>query len=347
MKTHRIGSLSVLLALALTSAMPALAITKADKYHVVKKIVLGGEGGWDYLTLDSSARRLYISRATRVMVLDADTGAVVGEIPDTPGVHGIAIASDLGRGFTSNGRGNTVTIFDLTNLKALGQVKVGKNPDAIIYDSASKRIFAFNGGSSDVTAIDAASGTVDGTIPLGGKPEFAAADGNGKVYVNLEDKSSVVCLDSKKLAVAATWPLAPCEEPSGMAMDAKSRRLFVGCSNQMMAVVDADNGHVVKTLPIGKGVDANDFDPETKLAFSSNGDGTLTVVREDSSDKFTVLENAPTQKGARTMALDRKTHRVFLVTAEFGPPPAATPERPRPRPPMIPGTFTLLILGRD
>lgn len=315
-------------------------------YHVIKKVVLGGEGFWDYLTVDSAARRLYVSHASKVLVLNADTYAVVGEIPGTEGVHGIAVAPALGRGFTSNGRSNTVTVFDLKTLEVQGQVKTGENPDAIIYDPVSRRIFTFNGRSADSTAIEAASGTVAGTIPLGGRPEFAAADGNGHIYVNLEDKSEVVTLDSRALALTTRWPLAPCEEPSGMAMDTAHRRLFIGCHNKMMAVMDADTGRIVATLPIGEGVDGNSFDPKTGLAFSSNGEGTLTVIREESPEKFAVVENVPTQRGARTMALDVETHNVFLVTAEFGPPPAPTPERPRPRPSIVPGSFTLLVLGQ-
>jgi DNA-binding beta-propeller fold protein YncE len=312
----------------------------------LKKLEIGGDGGWDYLTMDSDGRRLYVSRATRVIVIDVDSGTVAGEIAGTNGVHGIAIASDLGRGFTSNGRDNTATIFDLKTLKKIGDVSTGKNPDAIIYDDASHRVFTFNGGSSDTTAIDAAKGEVAGTIALGGKPEFAAADGKGMVYVNIEDKSEVVAIDSKALTVKARWPLAPGEEPSGMSMDRKTRRLFVGCGNKKMIVMNADNGKVVADLPIGQGVDATAFDPSAKLAYSSNGEGTLTVVREDSPDKFTVLENATTQRGARTMAVDSKTHNVYLATAQFGPPPAPTAERPRPRPAMIPGSFVILVLGK-
>lgn len=315
-------------------------------YHLLKRIEIGGEGGWDYLTVDGAARRLYVSHATRVVVIDIDKGAVVGEIPSTNGVHGIAIAPELGRGFTSNGRDNTSTIFDLKTLNVLGQVKTGTNPDAIIYDPATRRVFAFNGRSADATAIDAAAGTVAGTIALGGKPEFAAADGRGMVYVNIEDKSEVVAIDSKKLTVKARWPLAPGQEPSGMAMDRQTRRLFIGCANKKMIVMNADNGRVVADLPIGDGVDGTTFDPETKLAFSSNGEGTLTVVHEDSADKFAVVENAPTQRGARTLALDPKTHAVFLATAQFGPPPAATPERPHPRPSMVPGSFVILVFGK-
>jgi DNA-binding beta-propeller fold protein YncE len=260
-------------------------------------------------------------------------------------VHGIALAPESGRGFTSNGRGDAVGIFGLKTWRGLGAAPAGKNPDAIIYDPASRRVFAFNGRSQDATAIDAATGAVVGTVVLGGKPEFAAADGKGLVYVNLEDKSEVVALDSDRLTVQRRWPLKPCAEPTGMAMDTLRRRLFIGCANEMMAVVDADSGRVIATPAIGKRVDAAAFDPETRLAFSSNGDGTLTVVREDSPEKFTVIANVPTQKGARTMALDLKTHRVFLVTSDFGPAPAATAEQPQPRPSILPGTFALLVFG--
>lgn len=315
-------------------------------YHITRKTVLGGEGGWDYLTVDSKARRIYLSRGTHVMVVDADSAAVIGDIPNTNGVHGIAIVADLEKGFTSNGRDNMVTVFDLKTLKVEATVAVGKNPDAIIYDPSSKRIFTFNGASHDTTAIDAKTNSVAGTIALGGKPEFAVADENGHVYVNIEDKSEIVQLDPQKLTVENRWSIAPGEEPSGLAIDRKHHRLFAVCGNKWMAVVNADNGKVITTLPIGAGTDAAGFDPDTGFAFSSNGEGTLTVVHEDSPDKFSVIENVPTQARARTMALDAKTHQVFLVTAEFGPAPAATAQQPRPRAPMVPGTFTLLTLGR-
>jgi DNA-binding beta-propeller fold protein YncE len=329
------------------AALSARPLTAADEnYHLLKKVVLGGEGFWDYLICDSAARRVYISRGPHVMVVDADSYAVVGDIPGTDGVHGIALAPEFGRGFTSNGRANAVTIFDLKTLKVLGTVPTGDGPDAIVYDPASKRVFTLNGHGGDATAIDAASGKPAGTVPLGGKPEFAAADGQGHIYNNLEDKSELLQIDSQKLTVTARWPLAPCEEPSGLAIDIKHRRLFVGCHNQMMAVVDADSGKVLATPAIGEGVDANAFDPGTQLAFSSNGDGTLTVVHEDSPEKFSPVASVPTERGARTMALDLKTHHIFLVTAAFGPPPAATPDHPHPRPTAIPGTFTLLVFGR-
>jgi outer membrane protein assembly factor BamB len=316
-------------------------------YHVVTTYKVGGEGGWDYLTADASARRLYISRGTHVIVRDLDSGKNVGDIPDTPGVHGIALAPELGRGFTSNGREGTVSIFDIKTLALISKVKVGDNPDAILFDPATKRVFTFNGRSQDSSAIDAASGKVLGTIKLDGKPEFAASDAKGEIFVNIEDKSELVAIDPNKLEVKATWPLTPCTEPSGLAIDRKHRRLFVGCDNKMMAVVDADNGKVLATPAIGEGVDATAFDDETGLAFAScGGDGVLTVVKEDSPEKFTVAENVTTQKGARTLALDSKTHKVFVVTADFGPPPAATAENPHPRRSIVPDTFVVLVVGK-
>jgi DNA-binding beta-propeller fold protein YncE len=315
-------------------------------YHVVNTYKLGGEGGWDYLTLDASARRLYISRATHVMVIDADSGKVVGDIADTPGVHGIALATDLGRGFTSNGRENTVSIFDLKTLATSSKVKVGQNPDAIIFDPATKRVFTFNGKSNDSTVLDAEKGTVLGTIKLDGKPEFAASDGKGAIFVNIEDKSEIEAIDANKMEVKAKWPLAPCTEPSGLALDRKNRRLFSGCDNKMMAIVNADDGKVLATLPIGEGVDATAFDDEAGLAFASCGEGVLTVVHEESPDKFILAENVPTQQGARTMALDTKTHNVFVVAAKFGPPPAATADNPHPRRSIVPDSFVVLVIGK-
>src|ERR1700746_2358905 len=312
-----------LVAVALAAAAPG--------YHVIKTYKLGGEGGWDYLTADSAARRLYISRATHVIVLDLDSGKTVGDIADTPGVHGIALAPELGRGFVSNGREGTVSIFDMKTLATSSKVKVGDNPDAILYDPATKRVFTFNGRSQDSTAIDATNGTVLGTIKLDGKPEFAAADGKGEVFVNIEDKSELTVIDPNKLEVKKSWPLAPCTEPSGLSIDRKHRRLFVGCDNKMMAVVDADSGKILATPAIGEGVDATAYDEETGLAFASCGEGVLTVVKQESPDKYSVAENAKTERGARTMALDTKTHDVYTVTAQFGPRPAPTADNPRPR----------------
>ncbi len=281
-------------------SLAAVALAAAGPgYHVVTTYKVGGEGGWDYLTTDSDARRLYMSRGTHVMVIDADSGKSVGDIADTPGVHGIALAPELGRGFTSNGREGTVSIFDIKTLATSSKVKVGENPDAILYDPATKRVFTFNGRSQDSTAIDAASGKVLGTIKLDGKPEFAASDAKGEIFVNIEDKSELVAIDPNKLEVKTKWPLAPCTEPSGLAIDRKNRRLFVGCDNKMMAVVDADSGKVLATPAIGEGVDATAFDPETGLAFAScGGDGVLTVVKEESPDKFSVAETVPTQTGS-------------------------------------------------
>lgn len=329
-----------------TLVLVTSGLAAAEGYHVVKSYKLGGEGGWDYLTFDNTSNRLYISRSTHVIVLNADSGQPVGDIPDTPGVHGIALAPEFGRGFVSNGRDGTVTVFDLKTLKALNKIKVGKNPDAILYDPASKRVFTFNGASNDVTGIDAAKGEVVGTIKVDGKPEFAVSDEKGEIFVNIEDKSELMALDPSKLEVKARWPLAPCEEPSGLAIDRKHRRLFSGCSNKLMAIVDADSGKLVSTLPIGSGVDANGFDPETGLAFASCGEGVLTIVHEDSPDNFSVAENVPTKRGARTMTLDPVTHRAFLVTADFGPPPAPTAEQPHPRPTILPDSFVVLVVSR-
>ena len=310
-------------------------------YHLVRTISVSGDGFWDYLTVDSQARRLYISHSTHVQVMDIDTYKIVGEIPDTQGVHGVALAPELNRGFTSNGRANTMTIFDLKTLKIIGTVKVGTNPDAIVYDGVTKRVFTMNGRSHDTTAINAADGTLSGTLDLGGKPEFAVADGKGTIYVNIEDKSELIQFDAQNLTVLQRSPLAPGQEPSGLAMDLKNRRLFAGCDNKMMAVVVADSGKVIATPAIGEGVDATAFDPDTNFAFASNGEGTLTVLHEDSPDRFTVVENVPTKRSARTMALDQKTHNIFLAAADLGPP--AKGER---WPSVKPGSFVILVLGR-
>jgi hypothetical protein len=313
----------------------------ASGYHVIKTVSVPGDEGWDYVTVDSAGRRVYVSHGTHVVVLDADSYAVVGDIPDTQGVHGIAIASDLGRGFTSNGRANTSTIFDLKTLKIISTVKTGTNPDAIIYDAVTKRVFTLNGRSKDTTAINAADGTVVGTLALGGKPEFAVSDAKGSIYVNIEDTSEIVQFDAQKLTETHRWPIKPGQEASGLAMDLKGRRLFAGCDNKMVTVVDADSGKVIATPAIGEGVDATGYDPATQLVFSSNGEGTLTVIHQDSADKYTVVENVPTKRSARTMGLDLKTHNVFLPSAEFDPP--APGER---RGKMKPGSFAVLVVGK-
>jgi len=347
---HPLLSLTALacLTVPLHAAAPAKAPEKSPGYHVTEEIQIGGEGGWDYLTVDPAGRRLYVSHTNKVEVIDVDSGKKVGEVTGLSGVHGIAIANDLNRGFISNGRSSAVTIFDLKTLANISEVKsTGENPDAILYDPFSSQVFAFNGRSKNATVLEAKTGKVVGTIELGGKPEFATTDLQGRVFVNVEDRSEVAEIDAKSLAVKAHWPLKPCEEPSGMAIDRKHHRLLIGCDNKMAAVVDTGSGKVVTTVPIGEGVDANAFDSGTDLGFSSNGrDATLTVIREETPDRFTVAENVPTRKGARTMALDEKTHTVYLVTAQFGPAPAATAEQPRPRPTILPNTFTILVVSR-
>jgi DNA-binding beta-propeller fold protein YncE len=320
------------------------AIAGPSGYHLVKTVALGGDGFWDYLSIDPVHRHLFVTHGTHVMVLDADSYAIVGDIADTPQVHGVAVADDLGRGFASDGGDNTVTMFDLSSLKTIARLAVGTKPDGIVYDPASHRAFTFNGGSNNATAIDGATGTVVGTVALGGRPEFPAADGKGNIFVNIEDNSELVEFDSKTLAVENRWPLAPCEEPSGLTIDAAHGRLFVGCHNSMMAVVDARSGRMIATPAIGRGVDANRFDPATGFAFSSNGDGTLTVVHEDSPDSFSIVEAVPTQLGARTMEIDPKTHNVFLVTADLVPTPP-TADNPHPRPTIVPGSFRLLVFA--
>ena len=305
-------------ALLVCLACVAVQAVCADSYQITKKIPITGQGSWDYLSVDEGARRLYVSHGTQVEVLDIDAGSVVGKIANTPGVHGIAIAPELGRGFVSNGQASTVTIFDLKTLKEIAQVPTGKKPDAIIYDPATSRVFAFNGGSNSATVIEAGTGKVAGTIDLGGGPEFAAADGNGYVFNNLEDESMVLKIDARKLTVEQRWRTAPCESPSSMAMDRPNRRLFIGCRSKVMAVMNADTGQVIATLPIGDHVDATAFDPGTKLIFNSNGEGTVTVIQQESADKYSVLDTVKTVPRAKTMALDPKTHQLFLSTAEGG-----------------------------
>ena len=323
----------------------AIASAAGPGYHVIDKLQLGGEGGWDYLTADGASHRLYVSRGSHVMVVDLETGKVAGDIPGTLGVHGIALAPKLNRGFTSNGRTDNVTIFALDTLKPIGEVKTGKNPDCILFDPASGRVFTFNGRSGDATAFNAETGVVDGTIPLGGKPEFARSDEAGKIYVNIEDKSEVAEIDSQKLTVLRRFPLAPCEEPSGMGFDAEHHHAFSGCHNKIMTVLDTVSGKVIATVPIGAGVDGNGFDPGAGFAFSSNGEGTLTVAQESSAGTFEVAETVSTERGARTMAIDTATHRIYLATARFGPPPPPTEDQPHPRPALIADSFVILVVG--
>jgi DNA-binding beta-propeller fold protein YncE len=277
--------------------------------------------------------------------MDIDQLAMVGAIPNTNGVHGIALAPELGRGFISDGRDNQITIFDLKTLRTLGTSKTQDNPDAILYDPTTQCVFAFNGRSHTTTIVEAKTGEVLNTIPLGGKPEFAVADGRGSIFVNLEDKSQLLKINSRAMAVEHRWPVAPCQEPSSLAMDRDARRLFAGCGNKKMVVVDAANGKVIADLPIGEHVDATVFDPQTKLIFNANGEGTITVVQEVTPDQYEVVQTAPTQIGARTIALDESTSRLFLPVAKLGEPPAPTPHHLHPRPPVVPGTFQILVVA--
>jgi len=317
----------------------------AQHYKVSGRIPLGGEGGWDYLFADSANGQLYVSHGTQVEVVDLASEKPVAKITGMKRIHGIAVANDLNRGYISDGGDDVVLIFDLKSNAVLQKVPAGKNPDGILYDPYSRRVFAFNGRSNDVTAIDAASGKVAGTIALDGKPEFPVSDGKGNVYANIEDKSEIVQLDPQTLKVKRTWPLSPCEEPSGLAIDLEARRLFSVCSNNKMAVVNADSGQVIATVAIGDGPDAAAYDPGSKLVFSSNGSGTLTVVGQSSPDKYSVLENVPTERSARTMTLDTKTHKIYLSAAQLGATPEATADNPHPRPNIVPDSFHILVVS--
>lgn len=323
-------------------AQPARA--QAKSYRLVRKTALAGSDGWDYLSLDSKARRFYVPRSTRVSVIDADSGQVVGEVPATTGVHGVAFDEKSGRGFTSNGRSNSVTIFDLKTLKKLGETPVGQGPDSILFDPSSHRVFTFNGRDQNITALDAATGHVVGTIALPGRPEFAAADEKGEIYDNIEDKSEIVAINARTLKIDHTWTVAPGEEPSGLAIDAKHHRLFAVCSNQKMIVLNTQNGQVVAILPIGNGADACVYDAKTRLVFSPNGqDGTMTVFHQTDADHYTLVQTFPTQIGGRTMALDSKTHHVFTVAAQYAPLPAdADPANPPRRRAYVDGTVRVL-----
>jgi len=324
------------------------ALAAAGGYHVIKRIPIPGDYGWDYLTVDSDARRLYVSHDREVVVLDLDSGAIVGKIPGSD-VHGIAIVKDLGRGYISASDPGSVTIFDLKTLAVIDKVPVGDDPNGIIFDHKTRRIFTADRGSKRVTAIEAKTGKIAGTIEnLGGRTEHLASDDAGHVFLNMQDRNTVLRLDAQALKVLDTWPLAPCEQPSSMDMDRKTERVFIGCRSGVMTVVDGNTGRIVTMLPIGRGVDATEFDPDRRLILFSTGagDGALSVFHEDTPDKYTPVENVKTQPGARTMALDRKTGRVYLSVANFGPTPAPTPENPRPRPPILPGTFSVLVVGQ-
>jgi YVTN family beta-propeller protein len=332
-----VNALLLLASFAVISPAPKSAPT----YSVINKFVIGGEGGWDYLAIESDSHRLFISRGTHVMVLDVNTGKLVGDIPNTPGVHGCAFANKAGKGYSSNGRDDSVTVFDLATLKEIKRVKVGSRPDAIFFDAASNRVFTFNAGSSDATAIDVKTDTVAGSVPLGGKPEFPQVDGKGSLFVNIEDRSEISKVDTRSLKVVSSWKLAPGEEPSGLAIDTKNHVLFSTCSNNILAVSDYMSGKVIASPKIGNGPDAAGFDPGTGLAFSSNGqDGTLTIVGRKAGGSYDVLQTVKTQMSARTMTLDPKTHRVYLIAADFQQATNANGRRS-----MVPGSACILVVG--
>jgi DNA-binding beta-propeller fold protein YncE len=342
---RKIGPLA---GLALAASAIVYAAPQAGGYHIIKRMPVGGEGGWDYITMDPDSRRLYVARGSHYQVVDVPNGKVIGDIAiaNSTNSHGIALATDLGKGFTSNGEANTVSVVDLKTLKATDVIAIpGKNPDSIRYDPATKRVFTFNGKSMDSTVIDATTGKVVGRVDLKGKPEEAIVDGNGNMFVNIEDKSVITEFDTKSLAVKGSWPLAPCEGPSAMAYDSAHHRIFVAC-DKVMVVVNADNGKVVASPPIGGDPDGNGYDPGTGMIFASCREGIVSVIHQDSADKYSVVGNINTQFGSRTMAMDLKTHRVYTETADFKPAAAPTPENPRPRPTAIPGTFVILEIGQ-
>ena len=330
------------LCLALSGGLYAQSPTN---YHLIKKTSVGGEGGWDYLLADADGGRLYLSHGTQVEVLDLKTHEKVGVITPTPGIHGIAVVPGTTVGYTTNGRPNTATMFDTKTFKAMKEIPTGKKPDAIMYDAFSKRIFIFNNAETTATVLEAATGTVAGTVELGGAPEAAVTDDHGLIFVNLEDKNEVAVFDAKSLAVKHHWKLGTGEEPTGLAFDKSHHRLFSTCHNKQMIVLDSQTGKVLAAVPIGSGVDGAVFDPSTGSAISSNGEGTMTVVREVKPNQFEAVQTVTTQRGARTIAIDPQSHHIFVVSAEYGPAPAATTENPRPRPAVLPGTFAVLEYG--
>ena len=341
--TLRISMLFAGAALCLAATAPAHA---QKTYSIQGKWAVGGEGGWDYLLADSAAHRLYVTHGPRVEVLDLNTGKPVGAITGLKGTHGVAL-DDAGKfGYISDGGAGVVVVFDRSSLQTVASIPAGTNPDGILFEPTTKTVWAFNGRSKDVTVIDTGTRKVVATVPLPGKPEFPTADGKGNVFDNIEDKNEIVRLDAKEPKITATWPLGGCESPSGMAIDRAGHRLFSVCDGKKMAVVDFNSGKVLATPEIGNGPDAAGYDPKSKLAFSSNGDGTLTVVDAGSSS-YKVLQSLQTEPRARTMALDASTGKVYLVTAKLGTAPAATAENPRPRPPVLPNSFTVLVAAHD
>lgn len=334
--------------MAIGFALPA-APDPAPAYSVVKQYDVGGPGGWDYLVADPQSGHLFISRFDRALVVNLADGSLAATIPGTDGIHGFAIAHELGRGYTSNGRADTLTVFDLATLKPTGTIAVGgHNPDAVLYDKASKHLFTFNGRSKDVSVIDPQTEKVVATIPVGGKPEFAVTDDSGRIFVNIEDTGELAQLDSRNAKLLAKWKLQDCEDPSGLAFDEAHHRLFSVCQNERMVVTDSASGKFVANVKIGKGPDAAAYDAQRGLVFSSNGeDGTLTVVKQIDADHYTVAANVPTQPSARTLALDPQSHRIYLVAARFGPKPEPTREQPHPRAPVLEGSFKVLVVGTE
>jgi DNA-binding beta-propeller fold protein YncE len=327
----------------------AVSVCRADEpYHFIKEIPVGGDGGWDYLSVDSTGQRLYVSHGTEVVVIDLAKDQVAGVITNTPGVHGVAVASSLGLGVTSIGRENKAGIVDLKTLQTLSRVDTVQGPDGMLYDPGQKEAYLFCGRAQAATVVDVKGAKVVATIPLGGRPEFATVDPKaGRVYDNLENKSEVAVIDTKSHQVVTNWPIAPGEEGSGMAIDVKHHRLFIGCHNKLTVMVDNTNGKVLASVPIGNGVDADAFDPGTQLAFASCGDGTTTIAKEEAPDKLTAVQTLTTEPGARTMALDPRTHKIYLATAKFGAQAEPANGERRRRPPMIPGSFKILVYGME
>lgn len=334
-------------ALVLTLAtMTSLLAQSSSSYRVTHTYTLGGDGSWDYVVPDPPHHRLFIARQNRVMVVDEESGTLLGEVTGILGAHGTALAEATGHGFATSGNDQSVVMFDLKTFKVLGRIPAAEDADAIIYDSASNRVFTLNGDAHSSTVIDPRAGTLITNIPLGGKPEYGASAGDGKVYANITDTSEVVEIDAKTATVARRWPTAPCKQPVSMAIDTAHHRLFSGCRSGVMAVSDYQTGKIVTTVPIGTGVDGAGYDAASGNAFASNADGTLTVIHQDTPDQYHVVENVPTPQRARNMGLDPTNHRVFLVSAKFGPPPEGAPAG-RGRGPVLPGSFTLMVIERD
>lgn len=329
--------------LSLLSLLLAPA-AQAQGYHLTQTYTLGGDGGWDYLALDTLGHRLFIARSDRIMVVDQEKGTLLAEIPGMQRAHGVAFAYDAGHGFATSGGDGMAVMFDLKTLQVLHRGTAADDADAILYEPVTKRIFTFNGDAHSSTAIDPVTGDPLGSVALGGQPEFGVAAGDGTVYVNIEDNAEIVQFDAAKLTVLRRWSIAPCQAPTGLALDRAHHRLFSVCRNQVMTVSDAVAGKVVTTAPIGQGVDAARFDPATQMAFASNGEGSITVVHEVTPDSVAIVATVATKRGARTMELDLRTHRLYTATGDFGPAPTATPAQPRSRPPLLPGTFGVLVL---